>query len=106
MLAICYNHHNLIKLLLQQPHLDINSENCIGWTGLHFASAEDDVTTLSKLLSRPGAGDVNQTSSSGTALTVAVDYGSLGCVRNLCGREDVDLGVRDGGGRCLEDIAR
>ena len=106
MLAVCYNHPHLAAMLLQLHDLDVNGANCIGWTALHFACAEDDVETLRLLVNHPRMKNISPSSACGSPLMVAVGYGSVGCVGEMAGRMEVDLEERDGKGRGLEAVAR
>ena len=106
MLSVCYNHPHLTAMLLQLHDLDVNGANCIGWTALHFACAEDDVETLRLLVNHPRMKNISPSSACGSPLMVAVGYGSVGCVREMAGRMEVDLEERDVKGRSLEEVAR
>ena len=52
MLAVAFKHISIVKLLLEQPALDLNLTDSNGWTVLHSAAYYDNVE-VANTLGRP-----------------------------------------------------
>ena len=96
-------HNSLVKVLLQQRSLDINSSDNRCNAALHYACDNGILTGLRMLLGDPRLTSVNRRSHAGnTPLMVAVIKGSVECVRELVRVEGVHLGTREGQSGDLE----
>ena len=106
MMAIWLGHNSIVKVLLEQPSLDINRSNGQGFTAVHFACHTGNVTGLRMLLGDPRLTSVNTRDPEGrTALMIAVLNDRVGCVRELMRVEGLDLETR-GNNMSLEKVAR
>ena len=56
MLAVAFKHISIVKLLLEQPTLDLNLTDSNGWTVLHSAAYYDNVE-VANTLGRPSNED-------------------------------------------------
>ena len=107
MWALVMEHNSVVKVLLQQPSLDINSIASNGNTAIHWSCSCGNMTGLRMLLGDPRLSSVNTGCKSGfTPLMVAVLKGKVEFVRELMRVEGVDLETRDGEGRSPEELAR
>ena len=103
MAAIIKGHNSVVKVLLNQPSLDINRSNIQGFTAVHLACCEDNVTSLRMLLGDPRLTSVNARNCFGqTPLMMAVSKGRVKCVKELVGVEGVNLETMDPEGKSLE----
>ena len=85
MWAVNRKHNSIVELLLQHPGLDVNCQATLnGYTALHYSVYSDNLEGLRLLLGHPGMRSLNTRNEVGvTPLMVAVNSGSLSCVRQL-----------------------
>ena len=104
MCAVGNKHNSIVQFLLQYPGVDVNYQNILDHTALHYSVRGDNLEGLRLLLAHPGMRSLNTRAgeNSETPLMLAVHHGSLSCVRELVGVEGVDLDTRDDRGRSLE----
>ena len=100
----------IVKLLLEQPTVDLNCTDISGQTALHKAAWNDNgeaVKKLKMLLADPRLTTHNQKDDSGwTPAMMAAYRKRAGFLRELVAHPSVDLDIKDQNGRSLEDIAR
>ena len=108
MLAVQYKHNSIVKLLLEQPKLDLNATNGCGWTALHRAVIHGNVEALKLLLADSRLNSANHKSNDGwTAVMIAITSKSVNALRELIAHPSVDLDiVREGRSPSLEEYAR
>ena len=103
MLAVAYKHNSIVKLLLEQSTLDLNSTNTYGKTALHFAAIYDNVEGARLLLADPRLNTRNHKDEDGwTPVMTAIFYKNVDALRELVAHPRVDLDTRDVLGRSLE----
>ena len=87
------NEHNLIvKLLLEQPMLDLNLTNSLGNTALHCAAELNNVEAVRMLLADPRLNTANHKNDDNqTPVMIAMDEESINVLRELVGHPSVDL---------------
>ena len=107
MLAAINKHNSTVRLLLEQPTVDLN---CIGFNGmsvLHYAARSDNVEAVRMLLADPRLNTANhKTSYDETPVMVAMHCNSVNALRELVSHPSVDLDTTDRRGRSLEEVAR
>ena len=107
MWAAQLKHNSVVRLLLEQPTVDLNCTNTNGCTALHLAADDDNVEGVRMILDDPRFSAVNHQNKDGeTAVMVAMIHESLNVLRDLVAHPSVDLDMRDRGGRGLEELAR
>ena len=109
MWAVTKKHNSIVKLLLEQPTLDLNWADGYGLTALHFAADSDNVEGMKLLLADPRLNTHNQKDNMGrTPVMTAIDKKKMNVLRELVSHPSVnlDLDTRDYCGRSLEDAAR
>ena len=112
MLALFRGHNNVVKFVLEEPSLHMNSSDRDGDTALHWAVKNGNVTGLRTLLGDPLTRDPRLTSVNSrnrwgwTPLMEAVAEGSVECARELVRVEGVDLDTWDDRGMSVEDMVR
>ena len=107
MWAVTNKHDSIVKLLLEQPTLDLNWANGIGWTALHFAAYYDNVEGVKLLLADPRLNTHNHKDNLGsTPVMTAIIHKKVNLLRELVANPSVDLDTRDEQGASLEDLAR
>ena len=73
----------LIKLLLEQPDIEVNAQNTAGETALHYAIRYDRYSTISALLVHPKI-NINATTNEGLSiLDYAIRQNNLYTLKNL-----------------------
>ena len=78
MYAMQYKHNSIVKLLLEQPMLDLNLTDSWGETALHIAVFNDNVEGVKLLLADPRLNTHNLEDADGdTPLMTAVQYSNL-----------------------------
>ena len=94
--AIVRGHNSLVQLLLQQPKIDINKVNRLGYSALHFAVIEDNDKEMAALLAKRGLVTINQKNIYGrTPIMEAVHCNAVNCFQLLLTDPRVDLDTRD-----------
>ena len=106
MLAVRNKHNSIVKLLLEQPTLDLNSADQEGKTALHWAAYKNNVEGTKLLLADLRLNTHNHKDYDGrTPVMRAVFKNRVNIVRELVARPSVDLDTRSGLGFSLEDCA-
>ena len=107
MLAVMKGHNSIVRLLLEQPTLDLNLSDNGGTTALHFAAQYDNAEVVRLLLFDPRQNCVNPKDNYGkTPVMSAMFYRQENALRELVSNPSVDLSTLDGRGRSLEEVAR
>ena len=107
MLAVMNKHNSIVKLLLEQPTVDLNLTDHQGYTALHYAANHNNVEAVQLLLADSRFHSVNLKDSHGkTPVMNAIFYKKNGALRELVANPSVDLDTRDGEGRSLEEVSR
>ena len=107
MLAVAYKHNSIVKLLLEQSTLDLNSTNTYGKTALHFAAIYDNVEGARLLLADPRLNTHNHKDIEGyTPVMMAILHKTVNALRELVAHPSVDLDTKDKYGRSLVDSTR
>ena len=107
MYAVIYKKKNsVVRLLLEQPALDLNLADYFGKTALHHAASEDNVEGVRLLLADPRL-DPNQKNNDGHAPVMnAMFFCKVDALRELVAHPSVDLDTRNRLGWSLEEMAR
>ena len=98
MWAVRNKHNSTVRLLLEQPSLEVNMRDGMGLTALHWAAVENNPNAVPLLLADPRV-DVHCRSNIGrTALFCAALYGNAEAVRFFLAdqRSDVNIVDKDG----------
>ena len=107
MLAIFERDTEIVKLLLDQPTVDLNCTNFNGQTALHVAAWKDNVEALKMLLVDPRLTTYNHKNNyDWTPAMMAAHWKKAGALRELVAHPSVDLDTKDSFGRSLEEVAR
>ena len=105
MLAVECKHNSIVKLLLEQPTLDLNLTDDCGWTALHMAVIIDNVEGVKLLLADPRL-NTRKDNDGWTPVMTAILHKNVDVLRELVAHPSVDLDARDELGLSLEDRAR
>ena len=106
-LAVLHKRNSVVRLLLEQPTVDLNCILQHGTTALHFAVDDDNVEGVRMLLADPRLNTVNHKDKGGrTPVMLAMNCKKVNILRELVNHPSVDLYTRDGKGRTLEEAAR
>ena len=102
MCAVSNNHNSILKLLLDQPAVDVNAKANAGRTALHVAAGHNNAEGARMLLLHKDFNSANVTDKNGnTALMSAVRLRKMEVlrelVRHLC--VSLDVGRLEGGQR-------
>ena len=104
--AVVNKENSIVRLLLEQPALDLNLADYFGKTALHHAVSEDNVEGVRLLLADPRL-NPNQKDNSGRAPVMKAMFDrNVDTLRELVAHPSVDLDTRDSRGRSLEERAR
>ena len=96
MRAVWYKHNSIVKLLLDQPAVDVNVKDNIGRTALHCAVLSNNAEGARMLLLHKDFNSANVTDNNGnTALMFAVEDGNEEVLRELVDHQCVSLDVGD-----------
>ena len=108
MLAMQYKHNSIVKLLLEQPMLDLNLTDSWGETALHIAVFNDNVEGVKLLLADPRLNTHNHKEKmlGYTPVMTAMVNKNVDALRELVAHPSVDLDTRNNHGMSLEDWAR
>ena len=105
--AVLHKKNSTVRLLLEQPALDLNlGDDNEGDTALHLAVIVDNVEGVRLLLADPRL-DPNQKNNGGdTPVMWAMADRKVDALRELVAHPSVDLDTRDSVGWSLEEEAR
>ena len=107
MWAVQMEHNSILKLLLEQPTLDLNCTDNDGYTALHCAIDYGNVEAVQMLLVDPRLTAVNHKNKADeTAVMFAMTNRNWDALRVLVFHPNVDLDTRDGQGTSLKEVAR
>ena len=107
MLAAMFKHNSIVRLLLEQPTVDLNCTDTTGTTALHHAAAVDNVEAVRLLLADPRLNTANHKNDAiRTPVMYAMYYNSVNALRELVVHPSVNLDTTDEEGRSLEEAAR
>ena len=109
MYALNRSHNDVVRVLLQLPHIEVNKVDGSGLSALHHAVASDNQEGLELLLA--GEHDVlpsiNHRDNCGrTPIMLAVFKNAVNCFQLLLTNPLVDLDIRDNHKRTPEEIRR
>ena len=105
--AVSNFHNSIVRLLLEQPTVDLNGTDALGKTALHHAAESDNVEGVRLILADPRLSTANHQDNMGNApVMVALARNQVDSLRELVSHPSVDLDTRDGEGRSLEQRAR
>jgi len=94
MIAVRYKHNPIVKLLLDQPAVDVNVKDYSGGTALHYAVLDNNAEGARMLLLHKDFNSANVTNNWGnTALMVAVKYRKEEVLHELVKHQCVSLDV-------------
>ena len=103
MWAVKDKHNSIVRLLLEQPTLDLNCTDVDGYTALHWAF--DNVEAVQLLLADPRLSTANHKSNEGyTPVMDAILWKNLNALRELVAHPSVDLDI-GWEGASLEEIS-
>ena len=106
MWAVRKKNNPIVKLLLEQPTLDLNLTDSSGTTALHFAAIKDNVEGARLLLADPRLNTHNHKDNNGwTPVMTAIIHKKVNVLRELVAHPSVDLDIGFKG-RSLEEFAR
>ena len=95
-IAVGRKHNSIVKLLLDQPAVDVNVKDNAGWTALHYAANDNNAEGARMLLLRKDFNSANVTNNwSRTALMFAVEDGNEEVLHELVDHQCVSLDVGD-----------
>ena len=96
MCAVLKKHNSIVKLLLDQPAVDVNVKDKWGQTALHDAASANNAEGARMLLLHKDFNSANVTSNNGsTALMIAVIHRNEEVLRELVKHQCVSLEVGD-----------
>ena len=91
MWAVMNNHNSIVRLLLEQPRVDLNCTDNNGRTAVHHAAVSDS-WTLGLLLADPRLTTVNHKDDlSCTPVMLAIKFENMKALRELVAHPSVDL---------------
>ena len=94
MWAVKEKHNSIVKLLLDQPAVDVNVKDKDGWTALRCAASANNAEGARMLLLHKDFNSANVIDNEGdTALMWAVIYGNEEVLRELVKHQRVSLDV-------------
>ena len=94
MRAVWSNHNSIVKLLLDQPAVDVNVKDICGGTALHYAAEFNNAEGARMLLLHKDFNSANVTSKNGqTAMMVAVLLRNEEVLHELVEHQCVSLDV-------------
>ena len=106
MRAVADSNNDIVKLLLEQPNVDLNCTTVNGQTALHEAAVNDNFQGVKQLLAYPRLNDANHKNNSGSSPAMrAMIYKKRNALRELLSHPSVDLDTRDRKGKSLEERA-
>ena len=109
MWAIMYNgDKEIVKLLLEQPTVDLNYSDKSGQTALHKVgwALGDNVDAVKMLLADPCLTTHNHKNKHGRTPAISAALFKNTLLRKLVAHPKVDLDIKDQIGRSLEEVAR
>ena len=101
----------VVRLLMEQPTLDLNCTDDDGNTALHLAAKAGNVQGVRMLLADPRLNSINKKNNEGcTAVMCVINVSMIASImdvlRELLSSPNVDLDTTDQQGRSLEEVAR
>ena len=94
MYAVWKKHNSIVKLLLDQPAVDVNVKSNDGWTALYLAAGHNNAEGARMLLLHKDFNSANVTDNKGrTALICAVRHRKEEVLRELVEHQCVSLDV-------------
>ena len=107
MWAVERQRNSIVRLLLEQPAVDLNCTNSCGETALHSAVEFGNIEAVQLLLADPRLTTANLNNNyDETAVTLAITNENKDALLKLALHHSVDLDTRDLQGRSLEEVAR
>ena len=110
MLALSYNHNNVVQLLLNHPQINVNKVSyrvSYGYCALHHAVIGDNHEGMAALLARQDLTTINQRENQGrTPIMKALQQNAVTCFNLLLAHPEVDLDTRDNYQRSPEEVRR
>ena len=108
MWAVRRKHNLIVRLLLEQPTVDLNRTDLNGETALHYAAVNGNVEAVQLLLADPRLTTANLQNKDGlTPAAYAIASKNVNALRELVAHPSVDLDiVREGRSPSLEEYAR
>ena len=103
MMAVGYNKHSIVRLLLEQPTLDLNATDHMEWTALHYAAWGGNVEGVRLLLTDPrlNISNANKKDKFGkTPVMVAMQRNRINVLRELVAHPMIELDTS------LKDVAK
>lgn len=93
-MAVCHDKLELIKFLLSEKLVDVNSTDNFGRTPLHFA-ASSGYLPIAEVLLAAGANLNQRNNAQETPLMKACGFGELEMIKFLLDRPDIEISNTD-----------
>ena len=107
MLAVMKKYNLIVKLMLEQPTVDLNWTYYSSETALHLAACFDNAEAVQLLLADSRLTTANHKDNNDeTPVMMAMRRNSVNALRELVTHPSVDLDTLDIKGRSLEEVAR
>ena len=109
MAAVKNRQNSVVRLLLEQPTMDLNCTDCFRETALHHAVTSDDAEIVQLLLNDPRLNANHKNTSGNTPVMLAMTQKKVNALRQLVAHPSVALDTRYtryGVGCSLEEMAR
>ena len=95
MLAVMEKHNSIVRLLLEQPTLDLNIGFEYGRTALHFAAEHDNAEGAKLLLADPRLNTQQMNNDTMTPVMTAMRFDKVDTLRVLAAHPSVRLEIID-----------
>ena len=96
MAAVRMGHNSIVKILLYHPQIEINEQDSLGGSALHFAAWANNHEAARMLLLHPGMGSANSMTNNGnTAVMRAIMRKNKEVLRELVSHSHIILDVGD-----------
>ena len=106
MAAVKNRQNSIVRLLLEQPTVDLNCTDFFSQTALHHAARSDNAEAVQLLLNDPRLNANYKDTIGYTPVMFAMRHGKVVALRELAAHPSVDLDTRNRAGRSLEKAAR